>query len=269
MATRARSAASRAARGVDARQHEHELLAAEPADGVGVADHVAQRRGGERERAVALGVAEGVVDPLEVVEVDDDDAHRPAVGLVERGPQALLAAAVVEQAGEAVRADLLAQQVALARGVVGQRGHRREALHELDLAVGEGDVGARAVDVERADDAVVGDQRHGDERLGGLVGAGDDGAQRLVQRVGHVAGAAVAHDPARDPAQHRDLLGHDLVDPVADGEHGLERVAALLDLVEREIVERDERGEVVRDPAERARQRVGCEDPRRGVDERL
>ena len=63
--------------GVDAGQHEHELLPAEAADGVALADDVAQRGGGERERAVALGVAEGVVDALEVVEVDDDDADRP------------------------------------------------------------------------------------------------------------------------------------------------------------------------------------------------
>ena len=73
--------------GVDAGQHEHELLAAEPADGVGLAHDVAQRRGGERQRAVALGVAEGVVDALEVVEVDDDDGHppaRPPAGVFER-----------------------------------------------------------------------------------------------------------------------------------------------------------------------------------------
>ena len=193
----------------------------------------------------------------------------PPAGVVERGPQALLAAAVVEQAGEAVGADLLAQQVALPGGVVGERGHRGEALDELDLGAGERDVGARAVDVERADDAAVGDQRHGDERLRDLVGAGDDRAQRLQQRVRHVAGAPVAHDPARHAVRDRDLLGHDLVDPVADGEHGLQGDAALLDLVEREVVERDEHRQVVRDAAERALEGVGGEDARRGVDERL
>ena len=101
---------------------------------------------------------------------------------LERRAQALLAAAVVEQAGEAVGADLLAQEVALAGRVVGERGHRREALDERDLGVGERDVGAGAVDVERADDAVVGEQRDADERLGVLVGARDDGAQRSSKR---------------------------------------------------------------------------------------
>ncbi len=254
---------------VHAGQHDHELLAAEPADGVALAHDRAQRGGGERERAVALGVPERVVDPLEVVEVDDDDAHRRAVGGVERRAQALLAAAVVEQAGQAVRADLLAQEVALPGRVVGERGHRGEALDELDLGAGEGDVGARPVDVQRTHDPVVGEQRDGDERLRDLVGAGDHGAQRLEQRVGHVARAPVADDPARHAAHHGDLLGHDLLDPVADGEHGLERVPAVLDLVEREVVEGHQRGEVVRDPAERAGQRVRREDARRGVDERL
>ena len=44
-------------RGVDAGQDEHELLAAEPADGVALADDRAQRGGGGGERLVALGVA--------------------------------------------------------------------------------------------------------------------------------------------------------------------------------------------------------------------
>ena len=55
---------------VDAGKDEHELLAAEAADGVALADDRAQLGGGRGERLVALGVAERVVDALEVVEVD-------------------------------------------------------------------------------------------------------------------------------------------------------------------------------------------------------
>ena len=53
----------------------------------------------------------------------------------------LLRAAVVEQAGEAVGGGLVAQVLALAGGLVGERGHRGEALDERHLGVGE-----RAVD---------------------------------------------------------------------------------------------------------------------------
>ena len=59
------------------------------------------------------------------------DRDRPAVG--ERRPQPLVAGAVVEQPGQPVTLDLLAQGLALARRVVGQRRHRREPLDELDL----------------------------------------------------------------------------------------------------------------------------------------
>ena len=62
----------------DAGQHEHELLAAEPADSVAGPDDRAELGGGGGERLVALGVAERVVDALEVVEVDDGDAERRA-----------------------------------------------------------------------------------------------------------------------------------------------------------------------------------------------
>ena len=257
--------------GPDAGQHEHELLAAEAPDGVAVAHHGAEPAGGERERAVPLGVAQRVVDALEAVEVEHDHADGLAGGGGggERRAQALLAAAVVEQPGQGVGADLLAQPLALARGVVGERGHRGEALHELDLGVAERDLRAGPVDVERADHAVVGDQRHGDERLRDLVGPGDHRAQRLEQRVRDVARTAVADRPARHAAGEVDVLGQDLLDPLADREHGLEVAAALEDLVQRQVVERDQRREVVRDPRQRALQRVRGEDAGGGIDERL
>ena len=86
-------------------------------------------------------------------------------GGLDLAPQSLLRAAVVEQSGEAVGGGLVAQVLALAGGLVGERGHRGEALDERDLGVGVRAVETDAVDVERADDAVVGEQRHADERL--------------------------------------------------------------------------------------------------------
>jgi hypothetical protein len=115
----------------------------------------------------------------------------------------------------------------------------------------------------------VRDQRDGDERLRLLVGAGDDRAERLLQRVRDVAGAAVAHDPAGHALLDPDVVGHDLLDPRADREHGRQDIGARGDLVQRQVVERDQRGEVVGDARERALQRVGGEDPGRRVDERF
>ena len=59
VAERGAGALGRLGRGLaaDARQHEHELLAAEPADGVALADDRAQLGGGGGQHLVALGVA--------------------------------------------------------------------------------------------------------------------------------------------------------------------------------------------------------------------
>ena len=186
---------------VDAGEHEHELLAAEPADGVAVADDGAQLRGRGGERLVALRVTVRVVDLLEVVEVEHDDAERAAGGRrgLDLAPQALLRTAVVEQAGEAVRGRLLAQVLALARRLVRERGHRGEALDERDLGVGEAPIDPGPVDVQRADDAVMGQQWDADERLVVVDGARDDGADVVEACVRHIPRAAVADDPAGGP----------------------------------------------------------------------
>ena len=128
--------------------------------------------------------------------------------------------------------------VALPGGVVRERGHRREALDQLDLRVGERDVGARAVDVQRADDAVVRDQRDRDERLGDLVRARRRRCTAARRRVfGTLRVRRLRTTQPVTPLSSGIALRHDLLDPVADGEHGLQRVAAVLDLVDREVVE--------------------------------
>ena len=77
--SRTRSATTRASCSVGAGQHEHELVAA-VAGGLVVRAHLgAQRVRHAAQQRVAGRVAELVVDPLEVVEVDQDAAERPAV----------------------------------------------------------------------------------------------------------------------------------------------------------------------------------------------
>ena len=88
-------------------QQHRELVAAEAAEHVGRA-----QAGGERPRhlaqqVVAGGVAAGVVDGLEVVEVDHDQAERAAVVaevVGQLGREALGEAAAVERAGQRVGA---------------------------------------------------------------------------------------------------------------------------------------------------------------------
>ena len=256
---------------VDAREDQRELLAAEPGDDVVLAHDRAQPVGRRDEHLVALGVAERVVDGLEVVEVDDDHAQRPVRGRGARDllPQPLVAGAVVEQPGQAVRARLLAQRLAPPRRVEGERRHRGELLDLLDLGLGERAADAEPVDVEHGDDAVADDQRHRDERLRLELGPLDDGDDRVVVGALDVARAAVGDHPAGDALADRERVRHHLVGVGAEREHGAQHPGGAIDLVERDLVEVEQHAQVVRDAPERVGERIRREDPRRGVDQRL
>ena len=101
----------------DVEREDRELVAAQPRDGVAVAQGVAQPLAADLQQAVAGGVAERVVDALEVVEVEEgDDGGRAAD---ERVGDALL-----EQ--RAVRAGRSASPGRRGRGS-GRRAARRRA----------------------------------------------------------------------------------------------------------------------------------------------
>ena len=145
--TRTRSATTRAVVLLGARQHQHELVAAVACDLVVRAHLGAQRVGDAPQQLVAGGVAELVVDPLEVVEVDQHAAERL---LLARRARDLLAHAhlhrpVVEQPGQRVGARRGADVVVGLRVVAGddrEVGDRLEHVQVLarDLApVGEAD----------------------------------------------------------------------------------------------------------------------------------
>ncbi len=75
-----RSAVSAASwRGLDALEQDGELVAAEARGGVAGADARAQALADLEQDPVAGGVAEAVVDRLEVVEVDEDDGQADVV----------------------------------------------------------------------------------------------------------------------------------------------------------------------------------------------
>ena len=87
-----------------------ELVAAESGDEVAHPDPPGQQRRRRPEHAVAGGMAEGVVDDLEVVEVAHDHRHRAApLGPEQLVDDALLPGAAVADAGERVLAAELVQ----------------------------------------------------------------------------------------------------------------------------------------------------------------
>ena len=106
---------------VDARQHHRELVAAQPRDDVLRAHGMPEPAGHGDEQRVADGVAERVVDDLEVVEVDEQDAERLRAGR-ELGAQALHEQQPVGQLGERVvvglMVELLLQRVQLRDGLL-------------------------------------------------------------------------------------------------------------------------------------------------------
>ena len=98
-------------------QQDRELVAAEAAEHVGGAQVGRERAGDGAQQVVTGGVAAGVVDGLEVVEVDHDQAERAAVVadvVAQLGLEALGEAAAVERAGQRVGARERLQLAALA-----------------------------------------------------------------------------------------------------------------------------------------------------------
>ena len=121
-----------------AREHEHELVAAVAGDLVVRAHLGAQRVGDAAQQRVAGGMAELVVDALEVVEVDQDAGERQPVA---RGAGDLLAhahlhRAVVEQAGERVGARGGADVVVGLGVVAGDHGEVGDRLEHVQVVGG-------------------------------------------------------------------------------------------------------------------------------------
>ena len=125
-------------------QH-HELVAAEAGDDVGAAHGRAQAVGGHAQQLVAAGMAQRVVDLLELVEVDEVDGERPAAAQADHGSVHLVAEQrAVRQAGEGIVAGEL-----------------------VDLGLGHAPVG----DVlEQHDGAAVGHRVEGERQRAPLLG---------------------------------------------------------------------------------------------------
>ena len=186
-------------------QEHRELLAAVAGRRVLGADALGDGAGHGAQDAVPGGVAEAVVEDLEVVDVDHQDAQA-VVGAAARPlhAQGLVEVAAVRQPGQHV--DLGAPLGGLERiGARERRGHLAGGPGEqATVALAPGAPSA-ARQQERAEEAPVGDERRGQrvrqpvrraDAAGDLLGRGG----RLVRRVaGGLADAVVAAAAPRTP----------------------------------------------------------------------
>ena len=139
--------------------HDCELVAADPEDllvRTRVADENARQCD---QRAIAFGMAVGVVRVLEVVEVEENQRERLAelIGLLERAIDVLVEGAPVAEAGERVAASLLVAERELAPRAERAGGDVRDRADEVDVQL-ELDVG-RHHGEEHAEVVAVRDQR--------------------------------------------------------------------------------------------------------------
>ena len=117
-------------------QQDRELVAAEAGEHVGLAQAAAQRVGDAHDQLVAGGVAERVVDRLEVVEVEHDRrALRPvALDVGDVALELALERAAVEQPGERVVVGHVAQ-LGLVAAALGDVLHLREEVQRHAVGV--------------------------------------------------------------------------------------------------------------------------------------
>ena len=237
---------------VSCREDHRELLTADSADHVACAHGRAEGVGDLLEEVVADPVSVDVVDLLEVVEVEHHDRDRLARGrrAQELLPEPVMEGAVVVEAGQGVRLGLVLEPCADVRVVDGQGRRVAEALREKELLVRERRVLADAIDVERALELAAGDEGDSDQRLGLDRRAGNEAHARVEVRLVREHGLAVVDGPAGDALAERERLAHDLVGPLAPGEHGAQLAIRLVGLVDVDVLVGDQLGEGVRDPLE-------------------
>ena len=180
------------------RQDHRELLAAVAGEVVRLARAAAQHVGDRAQHVVALLVADGVVDRLEVVEVHHQQAEVLAVapGAADLRLERLVEVPVVVDAGEAVADGLPLHRLVGARVLDGDGRQVGEQHDRLEVLAREG-AAPEAVEAEHAGDLAEHAQRDDDARLRHvLAGAGDVHAARVVHHVVDELRLVVPHDPA-------------------------------------------------------------------------
>ena len=196
---------------VDVLEQHGELVAAEARGGVAGADAGVEALGDGQQDLVAGGVAEAVVDRLEVVEVEEDDrqAGLLAARAGDRLAHALDEQRAVGQAGDGVVERLVGELLLEGLALADVAGVEHDALHVLVVEQ------VRVQDLELARAAVLVAQRA--RQHVALVA----GLRRAVGQQVQEAGAVAADEQAVEARAHQ-LLGR-----VA--EHALDRGALVGD----------------------------------------
>ena len=192
-----------------------ELLAPDAADDVLLAAGLPRHRSDALEDLVTDQVAVRVVDPLEVVDVVDQQPDRGAIAV---GPAHLLPKPLVEVAvvveGREVIGDHLGLEPGADLGVVDRKGGEiAEGDRQLELAKREVVLLPQAVHRHHAFELPSGQQGHGDHRLGfGLWRARDVHRPGiLVHVVDELRGARLGRDAGDAPPVGMGAHGEDLL----------------------------------------------------------
>ncbi len=245
---------------VGAGEDGRELVAAVSVEPIAVTRRVGHGSRDVDEQGVTRGVAEGVVETLEVVEIEHQDGERRA--LVDRFAELALERAVVTQPGQRIllRADA---DRPMGLGVLHRdRGLAGEELRQLVLVQVEVRILlAHPPDVQRADGLAVDHERDDDHGLRLVGRPGDLDRARIRHRVVREDRLAVVDDPARDARAQGALVGEDLVREAVAGDDGAPDPGGPIDAIDRERVVRDDRLERVGDEVQHARRVQGREEP--------
>ena len=142
------------------------------------------------------------------------------------------------------------------------RGLAGEELDELEVGIGEGDLGATgARDVHGADNLVAADERHDDHRLLLLDRAGNLDDARVVERVVEEHRLAVLDAPPGEAAAALDRERQDGLGIAVTGEHRGEDLHLVVDAVDAEVVGPDHALQAVGDQVEHRRRVQGAQQP--------
>ena len=177
-------------------EQERELVPAEPSDGVHRTQQRAEPLSERGQQPVADGVAAGVVDLLEVVEVEEHDPQLGpgAPGALERDPEPIEEQGTVGQAGELV-VEGLVREVRLRALALDRVGERAPQQRRCKLGLHQAVLGAGLYRLERERLVVAVGQQH-DRRPGRGQPHVLEQVDRLLVRVGrdveqHAAGRKV------------------------------------------------------------------------------
>ena len=237
---------------VGGRQDDRELLTSDTADDVAGAHGCTQYVGHLEQELVADAVSVDVVDLLEVVEVEHDQADR--VVLRRRAhellPNAIVERAVVVEAGQRIGRRLVLERRANVGVVEGECGGVAEARGEEELLLAELRVLADAIDVEGSLEPSACDERDGDERLGLDRRSRDEPHAWIEMRLVREHRLPVLDRPARDSFPVAERLAHHLGRPLAPREDRDELALRLVGRVDVDVLVRDQNRKGVGDALE-------------------